>query len=43
MNYQTERMQKLHKAAMEIVESVGMKFHHPKAIEILKAHDIRCF
>lgn len=42
MNYQTERMQKLHKAAMEIVESVGMKFHHPKAIEILKAHGIRC-
>ena len=29
-------MQKLHKAAMEIVETVGMKFHHPKAVEILK-------
>ena len=36
MNYQTERMQKLHEAAMHIVETVGMKFHHPKAIEILK-------
>ncbi len=42
MNYQTERMQQLHKAAMEIVETVGMKFHHPKAIEILKEHGIRC-
>lgn len=42
MNYQTERMEKLHKAAMHIVETVGMKFHHPKAIEILKAHGIRC-
>ncbi len=42
MNYQTERMIKLHKAAMEIVETVGMKFHHPKAIEILKSNGIRC-
>ena len=42
MNYQTERMQKLHEAAMHIVETVGMKFHHPKAIEILKSNGIRC-
>lgn len=42
MNYQTERMMQLHKAAMEIVETVGMKFHHPRAIEILKEHGIRC-
>lgn len=41
MNYQTERLQKLHKAAMEIVEKVGMKFHHPKAVEILKQNGIR--
>ena len=42
MNYQTERMQKIHEAAMQIVETVGMKFHHPKAVEILKEHGIRC-
>lgn len=42
MDYQSERLQRLHKAAMRIVENVGMKFHHPKAVEILKANGIRC-
>ena len=26
---------------MELVEKAGMKFHHPEAVEILKAHGIR--
>ncbi len=37
----TERLQKIHEAAMRMLETTGMKYHNPKAIEILKAHDIR--
>lgn len=34
-------IQKIHEATMELVEKAGMKFHHPEAVEILKAHGIR--
>ena len=36
-----EKLQKIHNASMEILETVGMKFHHPEAVEILKEHGIR--
>ncbi|MBQ2764123.1 MAG: trimethylamine methyltransferase family protein [Firmicutes bacterium] len=36
-----EKLQKIHEASMEMLEKVGMKFHHPEAVEILKAHGIR--
>ncbi|MDO5411020.1 MAG: trimethylamine methyltransferase family protein [Lachnospiraceae bacterium] len=42
MNYTTKRLQQIHEAAMHIIENVGMKFHHPRAIEILKSNGIRC-
>ena len=34
-------IQRIHEATMELVEKAGMKFHHPEAVEILKAHGIR--
>lgn len=36
-----EKLQKIHEATMQILENTGMKFHHPEAVEILKAHGIR--
>lgn len=36
-----ERLQKIHEASMRMLAETGMKYHNPKAIEILKAHDIR--
>lgn len=36
-----ERLQKIHEASMRILERTGMKYHNPKAIEIMKAHGIR--
>lgn len=36
-----EKLQKIHEASMRMLETTGMKYHNPKAIEILKAHDIR--
>lgn len=37
-----ERCQKIHEGAMRMLERTGMKYHNPKAIEILKANGIRC-
>lgn len=36
-----ERCEKIHAASMAMLAKTGMKYHNPKAIEILKAHDIR--
>ena len=36
-----ERLQKIHEAAVAMLAKTGMKYHNPKAVEILKAHDIR--
>lgn len=36
-----ERLQKIHEASVKILERTGMKYHNPKAIEILKANGIR--
>ena len=42
MNYVSrERLQKIHEASMRMLERTGMKYHNPKAIEILKDHGIR--
>ena len=42
MNYvNRERLQKIHEASMRMLERTGMKYHNPKAIEILKDHGIR--
>ena len=36
-----ERLQKIHEASMRMLEKTGMKYHNPKAIEILKANGLR--
>lgn len=36
-----ERLQKIHEASMKMLERTGMKYHNPKAIEVLKANGIR--
>lgn len=35
------KLQKIHEATMEILAEVGMKFHHPEAVQILQDHGIR--
>lgn len=36
-----ERLQQIHDASMRMLETTGMKYHNPKAIEILKENGIR--
>ena len=41
INY-SEKVKYIHKATMKLIETTGMRFMHPKAIEILKSNGIRC-
>lgn len=36
-----KNMKMIHDASMKVLAKTGMKFHHPGAIEVLKAHGIR--
>lgn len=39
-NIMNHRIQKIHEASIKILSKTGMKYHHPKAIEILKENGI---
>lgn len=36
-----EKIEKLHKASMQILQETGMRFHHDDALRVLKEHGIR--
>ncbi|MBQ4092443.1 MAG: trimethylamine methyltransferase family protein, partial [Firmicutes bacterium] len=39
-NIMNHRIQKIHEASIKILSKTGMKYHHPKAVEILKENGI---